>query len=396
MKTFDLAIIGGGMVGLALATSLTPQNNQNALRIAIIEGFPPTQTENQISTRVSALNLASQHLLTELQVWQTISRKTPYNQMQVWEKDSFAKIHFDTEGLGLSHLGHIVENHLIQLNLWQKANQQNNIEIIHAQPQSLAVTESNAILTLNNGQLLCAKLVVGADGANSWLRKQADIPLIFRDYGHHALVCNIETAEPHQSCARQIFSPESILAFLPLQQQNLCSIVWSLALEEAQKLSECDEESFNRALTVAFDNHLGLCRLVSERKTLPLTARYARSFAKQRIALIGDAAHTIHPLAGLGVNLGFQDAVDLASCIQKNLQLGLDIGEYRYLREYERQRKLEAVKMLTAMQGLKGLFSGTNPIKKLIRGIGLSATDQLTPLKTELMKKALGLETFKR
>lgn len=396
MKTFDLVIIGGGMVGLALAASLAPQSEKRVLRVAIIEAYPPSLPQDSITTRVSALNLASQQLLSQLEVWQNIPRKTAYNKMHVWEKDSFAKIDFDTQGLGIFHLGHIVENHLIQHSLWQKVHQQENVEIITSLPQSLGITESNAIITLSNGQLLSAKLVVGADGANSWLRKQADIPLAFRDYGHHALVCNVESIEPHQACARQIFSPDSILAFLPLHQSNLCSIVWSLPPEQAKALSECDEESFNRQLTVDFDNHLGLCRVVSERKTFPLTARYARSFAKARIALIGDAAHTIHPLAGLGVNLGFQDALALAHCIQQNQQEGLDIGEYRYLREYERQRKLEAVKMLTAMQGIKDLFNGTNPIKKLIRGIGLNTTNQLTLIKTELMKQALGLSQFKR
>lgn len=395
MKTFDLVIIGGGMVGLALAARLAPQHNGGDINIAIIESKVPTASD-EIGTRVSALNLASENLLMEMDVWQNLARQNPYDQMLVWEKDSFAKIHFDTQGLGLSHLGHIVENQLIQQSLWQKVSQQSNVEMINASPQSLGITDSNAILTLNNGQFLSAKLVVGADGAHSWLRKQADIPLSFRDYGHQALVCNVQTAEPHQHCARQIFSGDSILAFLPLHEAHLCSIVWSLPLEQAQMLCECDADTFNRHLTVAFDNHLGLCQLASERQTFPLTARYARSFARPRIALVGDAAHTIHPLAGLGVNLGFQDAVDLAHCIQHNLNNGRDIGDYRHLRQYERQRKVEAVKMLAAMQGLKTLFSGDNPVKKFIRGIGLSATERLPLIKTELMKQALGLDKFKR
>ncbi|MGC7589036.1 FAD-dependent monooxygenase [Bisgaard Taxon 46] len=389
MKTFDLAIIGGGMVGLALAASL----QESRLRIAVIEGFPPKTPIEQVTNRVSALNLASQNLLTELAVWDEILalRATAYDKMSVWEKDSFANIQFDTQGLGLSHLGHIVENHLIQHCLWHKVSTQKNVEIITALPQSLAVTEDNAILSLNNGQMLSAKLIVGADGANSWVRKQADIPLIFRDYGHHALVCNVESVEPHEQCARQIFSKDSILAFLPLHQTNLSSIVWSQPAKQAEYLSQCDEEEFNQKLAVAFDMRLGLCKVKSARQTVQLTARYARDFAKSRIALVGDAAHTIHPLAGLGANLGFQDAVSLAHNIKTNLEQHLDIGEYRYLRSYERTRKTEAVKMLVAMQGLKDLFNGDNPVKKLIRGVGLSATNQLPFVKTELMKQALGL-----
>lgn len=389
MKTFDLVIVGGGMVGLALAASL----RKASLRIAVIESFPPQTSTEQITNRVSALNLASQNLLTELGVWSNLTaiRATAYNDMEVWEKDSFAKIEFSGKNLGLTHLGHIVENHLIQHTLWQNVLSQKNAEILTALPQTIAVTDSNAIMTLNNGHMLSAKLIVGADGANSWVRKQADIPLVFRDYGHHALVCNVETEEPHQNTARQIFTGESILAFLPLHNANLCSIVWSQPPKQAEYLTQCTEEEFNKALTVAFDGKLGLCQVKSARHSIPLTARYARDFAKKRIALVGDAAHTIHPLAGLGVNLGFQDVISLAQEIEKNLSMNVDIGEYRYLRHYERWRKTEAVKMLVAMQGLKDLFNGSNPIKKLVRGIGLSATNQLTPLKEQLIKQALGI-----
>ncbi len=388
MKTFDLVIVGGGMVGLALAASL----RKAPLHIAVIESFPPQTSTEQISNRVSALNLASQNLLTELGVWSNLTaiRATAYNDMEVWEKDSFAKIEFSGKSLGLTHLGHIVENHLIQHTLWQNVLSQKNAEILTALPQTVAVTDSNAIMTLNNGHMLSAKLIVGADGANSWVRKQADIPLVFRDYGHHALVCNVKTEEPHQNTARQIFVGESILAFLPLHNANLCSIVWSQPPKQAEYLTQCTEEEFNKALTVAFDGKLGLCQVKSARSSIPLTARYARDFAKKRIALVGDAAHTIHPLAGLGVNLGFQDVISITQEIEKNLSMNVDIGEYRYLRHYERWRKTEAVKMLVAMQGLKDLFNGTNPIKKLVRGIGLSTTNQLTPLKEQLIKQALG------
>ncbi|OOS01741.1 FAD-dependent 2-octaprenylphenol hydroxylase [Canicola haemoglobinophilus] len=389
MKVFDIAIIGGGMVGLALAASL----RNSPVKIAVIEGFPEKEPIEQLSNRVSAINLASEKMLQELGIWQSLLdlRATAYNKMDVWEKDSFAQIQFDTQSLGLSHLGHIIENHLIQHQLWQKVQAQKNVEIITALPQHLGLTESNGILSTKDGQMLSAKLIVGADGANSWLRKQADIPLIFRDYGHHALVCNVKTTEPHENCARQIFAKDSILAFLPLHQQNLCSIVWSLSPQQATALLNAEQDEFNKVLSVAFDNRLGLCKVQGERKTVPLTARYARSFAKNRIALVGDAAHTIHPLAGLGVNLGFQDAIALAQEINKNLELGVDIGEYRYLRHYERWRKTEAVKMLVAMQGLKDLFNGDNPLKKLVRGIGLSTTNHLGFVKEQLIKQALGI-----
>ncbi|AWX14942.1 FAD-dependent 2-octaprenylphenol hydroxylase [Mergibacter septicus] len=389
MKSFDLVIIGGGMVGLALAQALAQAN----CRIAIVEAYPPEQQLEQIGNRVSALNLASQAFLEQLGVWQQLQqwRATSYAAMQVWEKDSFAKITLDTKGLGVEHLGHIVENHLIRQALWQKVSQNPNVEIILGQPHQLGVNDSNAILSLTHGEMLVAKLVVGADGANSWLRQQADIPLNFRDYQHTALVCNVETTEPHQQICRQIFSHNSILAFLPLHQPNLSSIVWSLDPLQARELVACDEKDFNQALTVAFDNRLGLTQVQSPRNIYPLTARFARDFAQARIALIGDAAHTIHPLAGLGVNLGFMDALALAEQITTNLNAGYDIGDYRRLRYFERWRKTEATKMLTAMQAFKTLFEGSTPIKKLIRGAGLTFVDNFSLIKEQFILHATGL-----
>ncbi|AUI65390.1 MULTISPECIES: FAD-dependent monooxygenase [Glaesserella] len=393
MKTADLIIVGGGMVGLALAGLLA----NSPCQIKIIEKQAPVLPE-QISNRVSAINLLSQRMLEKIGAWQMIPEHalSPYDQMYVWEKDSFAKIHFDNQDyaikqLGLAQLGFIIENQHIQYALWQKVSQQSNVEIILGTPKSLGVSENGAFLTLDTGEMLSAKLVVGADGANSWVRQKTKIPLISRDYQHTALVCNVKTVEPHQKVARQIFSPDSILAFLPLSDPRLCSIVWSLPPEQAKQFVECDEKQFNQLLTMAFDNQLGLCELQSIRHIYPLTARYARDFAQLRIALVGDAAHTIHPLAGLGVNLGFADVITLASEIEKLAMVGKDIGEYRHLRQFERLRKLEAVKLLAAMEGLKQLFSGDNPLKKLVRGVGLSLTNQNGLLKKFIIEQAIGV-----
>ncbi|SMB83913.1 2-octaprenyl-3-methyl-6-methoxy-1,4-benzoquinol hydroxylase [Pasteurella testudinis DSM 23072] len=391
MKNVDLIIIGGGMVGLALAAAL----QHSTCQIAIVEAYPPDETDlSQVGNRVSALNLASQKMLHQFGVWQTLKqgRCCDYQHMEVWEKDSFAKIGFAAAPLGLDQLGYIIENQLIRYQLWQKVAQQPNVTIINAKPKSLVCNQQCALLTLADGSLLMAKLLVGADGANSWVRQQADIPLNFRDYGHHALVCNVETVEPHLHTARQIFSHDSILAFLPLHQPHLCSIVWSQPPESAEKHLKMDEHEFNKALNIAFDNRLGLCKVVGKRQAIPLTARYARDFVKNRLALIGDAAHTIHPLAGLGVNLGFMDAMALAQEIEKNLQQHTDIGELRHLRHYERWRKSEASKMLIAMQGFKSLFNDANPLKKLLRGIGMNLTDNLPLVKDQLMAQALGLQ----
>ncbi|KGQ69663.1 oxidoreductase [Chelonobacter oris] len=390
MKNTDIIIIGGGMVGLAVAAAL-----ENApCNIAVIEANPPdSQSLQTVTHRVSALNLSSQKMLQQFGLWPALiqGRCCAYRQMAVWEKDSFANIRFHSDSLGLDQLGYIIENHLIRHQLWQKVSRQANVDIIGGKPKSAVGNQQCAVLTLEDGSLLTAKLLIGADGAHSWLRQQADIPLNFRDYGHSALVCNVETAEPHLNTARQIFSHDSILAFLPLHQPHLCSIVWSQPPELAEQHLNMNEIEFNKALTVAFDNHLGLCKLVGQRHAIPLTARYARDFAKNRIALVGDAAHTIHPLAGLGVNLGFMDAMALAQEIEKNLLQDNDIGELYHLRHYERWRKSEAVKMLAAMQGFKSLFNGSNPLKKLLRGVGMNLTNHLPMVKDQLMAQALGM-----
>ncbi|NLS54181.1 FAD-dependent 2-octaprenylphenol hydroxylase [Hafnia alvei] len=392
MQSFDVVIAGGGMVGLATAAAL----QGSGLRIAVIENRIPEHAEltPEPALRVSAINAASERLLQHLGVWQDILalRASAYQGMEVWESDSFGRIAFRAQEYGHTHLGHIIENRVIQLALWNKVSRQSEVTMIApATLQQVAWGENEAFITLDNGQMLTARLVIGADGAHSWLRQHADIPLTFWDYGHHALVATIKTERPHEGCARQIFRPNGILAFLPLEDAHLCSIVWSVSPEEAQRLAALPECDFNRELAVAFDTRLGLCEVVSARQSHPLVGRYARSFAAHRLALVGDAAHTIHPLAGQGVNLGFMDAAELASEIKRLQRQGKDIGRYMYLRRYERTRKHSAALMLTAMQGFRQLFDGDNPAKKLLRDVGMALADNLPGLKPRLVRHAMGL-----
>ena len=312
MQSVDVAIVGGGMVGLAVACGL----QGSGLRVAVLEQHvpQPLAVDAPPQLRVSAINAASEKLLTRLGVWSDIvaRRACCYHGMEVWDKDSFGRIEFDDQSMGYSHLGHIVENAEIHYALWQKAQRSPDITLLApAEIQQVAWGENEAFLTLKEGTMLTARLVIGADGANSWLRNKADIPLTFWDYRHHALVATISTQEAHGAVARQAFHGEGILAFLPLSDPHLCSIVWSLSPQEAERMQQASVDEFNQALNIAFDNRLGLCSVESERQTFPLTGRYARQFAAHRLALVGDAAHTIHPLAGQGVNLGFMDAAEL-------------------------------------------------------------------------------------
>lgn len=392
MKSFDITIIGGGMVGLTLAAALQDTD----IRIAVIEGITPEhQLNEQTDLRVSALSRASEQILRNLNVWDGIEqrRSAPYLAMEVWEQDSFARIEFNANHLGQMNLGHIVENRVIQLALLDKVSKQKNVTLfMPAQCRSLVIGESEAWMTLDNGAPLTSKLVVGADGANSWVRKQCDIPLTHWDYGHSALVANIRTDVAHSKIARQIFTPLGPLAFLPLGDENMSSIVWSTDPCRAEQLVSMPEAEFNKQLSTEFDMRLGCCQLIGERQAFPLRMRYARDFVQQRIALVGDAAHTIHPLAGQGVNLGLLDAAALAQEVNQRWRSGDDIGSKVSLRAYERWRKAEAAKMIAAMQGFKDLFEGGNPAKKFMRGIGMTMVNYLPGAKDEIMKRALGLK----
>ncbi|WP_194437462.1 FAD-dependent 2-octaprenylphenol hydroxylase [Vibrio fluminensis] len=392
MQSVDIAIVGGGMVGLALAAAL----KDSELRIAIIESRAPDNELQELpDVRVSALSRSSETILRNLGAWQGIvdRRAAPYMAMEVWEQDSFARIEFDAKKMAQPDLGHIVENRVIQLALLEQVQKQSNVTLfMPAQCQTMAIGESEAWLTLDNGQSLTAKLVVGADGANSWVRRQQDIPLTHWDYGHSALVANVWTQEPHEKVARQTFTPQGPLAFLPMSGSQMSSIVWSTEPSRAERLVAMDKLEFNKALTAEFGARLGMCEVIGERFAFPLKMRYARDFVTERVALVGDAAHTIHPLAGQGVNLGLLDAASLAQELIALWQAGQDIGTKRNLRGYERWRKAEAAKMIAAMQGFKDLFEGDNPAKKLIRGIGMKLAGQLPGAKDEIMKRALGLK----
>ncbi|MCG9739627.1 FAD-dependent monooxygenase [Shewanella insulae] len=391
-QTYDVAIIGGGMVGLATAIG----SGQEGLRVVVIDAGETQAVSGEARLRVSAINKASQRLLTHLGAWAYIdeSRVGPYQKMAVWDKDSLGKIGFDAHSISEQTLGSIIENDNISHALATRAGELS--EITHLENhrlEKIAFGEREAWLTLDNGDNLSAALVIGADGANSWVREQCKIPMTFWDYGHHAIVASIRTELPHNATARQVFLSEGPLAFLPLFEQNLCSIVWSVPPAKAQALLEGDKVQFERSLTAAFDGKLGMCTLESEPQAFPLRMRYARHFARHRLVLAGDAAHTIHPLAGQGVNLGFLDAAAIIETLSELKAKGKDIGDYANLRPLERWRKADALEMIAAMEGFKRLFEGGNPVKKALRDLGLNLVDNLSPVKTLFMQQAMGNKT---
>jgi 2-octaprenylphenol hydroxylase len=391
MQSFDIIVVGAGIVGLVQALAL----KNSGLKVAVIDSQPPPKVpEGEPLNRVSALTLASQNVLQALGAFAQITqqRSVAYCGMSVWERDSFGHIEFNAQDVEHAYLGYIVENQALQASLWQQAVEADFITLYSAcQIDKLALSSQGNFISLSDERMLSARLVIGADGANSLVRKQANFPLTYWDYDQHAIVATVKTSVSHNNIARQIFTPTGPLAFLPLWQANYCSIVWSQDEAEASRLLQLPADDFNKALTVAFDNQLGLTELVSERQSYPLKMRYARQWLADGVAIVGDAAHTIHPLAGQGANLGIMDAAALAEQIEALVKADKDFALAKNLRPFERWRKTEAVKMIATMEGLKRLFSGTNSGKKLIRDAGLASVNRLSQSKRSLVKHAMGL-----
>ncbi|MAD03391.1 MAG: monooxygenase [Pseudoalteromonas sp.] len=387
MKQAQVCIVGGGCVGLTLALGLAKAD----ISVVVVDASKnQTLPGDDYALRVSALSLASQGLFESLNAWQEIikQRATPYTSMDVRDQDSFGKIHFDHNDLDLPQLGHIVENDIIRYALISELEKQSNATLLfETRYQQIHQTDSDVFITLESGEPVIAKLLVAADGANSAIRKQFNMPITFKDYDHHAIVATVKTSDEHNNTARQVFLPTGPLAFLPLPDKHTHSIVWSTSPEHCETLLALDDSNFNKAVMAALDGQCGLCEVQSERMAFPLKMRYAQQWVSGKVVLMGDAAHTIHPLAGLGMNLGLKDAAYLIELLSN------EQGEFasaRALRDYERTRKLDAQKHIAMMQGLKELFAGANPLKKLVRGVGLSLVDNLGPIKHLFAKEAIG------
>lgn len=392
MQNLDVAIIGAGIIGLTAALAL----KDSGLQVIVIDAESADSPVSDLpELRVSAINLASQAIFQNLGAWEHVQqqRLQPYQNMHVWEQDSFANIHFSNQDIQRDHLGSIVENQVLRLALLKSLADAKNIEI--AEPSKidkLLFGQSESFITLQNGEMFTAKLVVGADGANSYVRKAANLPFTFWDYDHIAIVATVHAELPHNNVARQVFTADGPLAFLPLFEPHLCSIVWSQQNAQAELLMALPKEQFNQRLQVTLDGQLGKCEIQSQRVSYPLKMRYCRQWVKERVILIGDAAHTIHPLAGQGANLGIADAAALAQTLTQLNRVNKDIGAAKNLRPLERWRKAEAMKMIASMEGFKRLFAGKHPLKKLVRDIGLSVADKSGPIKREMIKMAVGLD----
>ncbi len=385
---FDVIIAGGGLVGATLACAL----GNSPLKVAIIEGQPRQKPDDLIpELRVSAITRASQRILDNLDVWRRVptNKKGEFREMRVWDATGSGQIHFDAATLAEPQLGWIVGNRSLQWPLLEKAEDHGNVTLFCPNRlQSIQHKPDVLQLQLDNDQRLSTRLLVGADGGRSRVRHWADIPVQNRNYRQKALVTTVATEKPHDRTARQRFMPTGPLAFLPLASGH-CSIVWSTSPEQADELMSLSDDSFNTRLTDAFDARLGKVAVVGERGVFPLQSQHAQHYVQPRIALIGDAAHVIHPLAGQGANLGFLDAATLAEVLLDDPHR--DPGSMAVLRRYERWRRGENLLMIKTMDGFKELFGNELPPLRWLRNHGLNLTDALSPIKQLIISRAMGL-----
>lgn len=384
-QDYDVIIVGGGMVGATLAVALA---REPSLNIALIEAkIPaPVTPESPYDLRVSALTRSSEIILNNLGLWPHLpaDRVSAFTDMRVWENEQ-SELHFNSADMGEPWLGHLIENRLLQTTSLEQCQRLPNISLISpAKPVHYDMHQ----LELDNGDKLTARLIIAADGAQSPLREWAGIQLKGWSYQQKGLVCTITTEHVHQHTAWQRFLPEGPLALLPLPKLNQCSIVWSLNSSSADRLMALSEADFISELNEACQQKLGKITAISERQAFPLQLRHADSYIQPGLALVGDAAHTIHPLAGQGVNIGLLDAATLADVVLHAHRHGRDIGSLHTLQKYQRQRHADNLLMQFSMDMFKRVFSSALPPVKWLRRTALRSVNHSRWLKNLFMHQA--------
>ena len=396
---FHIVIVGGGMVGACAAALAAADPYLAELRIAVLEAHPPAAPpQGDVELRVSAVSRASQRILTAVGAWPLVPPQclSPYEEMTVWDAagkpGGAGAIHFSASATSEPNLGHIVENRRLQWALYDCPPFRQRITLLRAELAGMTLERDRAVVSLGDGRTLSAALVVGSDGAASLSRKLAGVETAGWNYDQRAFVTHVRTEHPHARTAWQRFLADGPIAFLPLADGR-SSIVWTTRPAHAEHLAACPPEDAAREIEQALDGVLGKVELAAERAHFPLRLTHARQYCKDRFALVGDAAHSIHPLAGQGVNLGFLDCAALVQVLAQEIESGGDIealAELRVLRRYERWRKSENLIALGMVDGLNRLFSSTDATLGWIRRNALGAVNRSALAKRFFMGRAMG------
>ena len=385
----DVAVVGGGMAGAATALSLA----RAGFATALLEARPPApwSGEGDVDLRVVGLAASSIALLDDLGVWTSIRerRAASYARMHVWDARTGAAIDFDAADSGRAWLGWIVENNLVQWTLWQALEAAGVQRLCPAQVTGYDARGDRAAIGLASGDTLSARLLVAADGAASPLRRLAGLRTHGHAYGQRAIVAHVATARPHGDTAWQRFLPGGPLALLPLADGR-SSIVWSLPEAEAQRMLALDDAAFCDALGVASDFRLGPVLATTRRAAFPLQLQLADRYQAERLVLLGDAAHTVHPLAGQGVNLGLRDVAELRDTLVAAREAGRDIAAPHVLRRYARRRRSADTLDALSFDALGRIYAWQAPPLVAARAWGVRLADRLAPLKRRLAAHAAG------
>lgn len=385
----DVVISGGGMVGMSLAIGLA----QQGMQVVVLERVAlSSHREPAFDGRVSAIALGSQHILEDIGAWPYIApHAQPISDIRVSDRQSPFFLHYDHKEVGDEPFGSIAENRHIRIGLHRRAQELESLHIIEgAELASMQPEGASIHIKLSDDRAITASLLLAADGKSSSARTLMGISATTRDYRQTAIVCTIGHSEPHHGLAQERFLPAGPFAVLPMQD-NRSSLVWVEPQDRVQAYLDLPEPELLQEITERVGDYLGELRLVGPRFTYPLTLMHAHSYVAPRAALVGDAAHGIHPIAGQGVNLGFRDVAVLCQLLGDRFRLGLDIGSADVLEHYQRWRRFDNVTMLAVTDGLTHLFGTELLPVRLARGLGLWGVSKCPPLKRIFMKHAMGL-----
>lgn len=396
-ELFDVAVIGGGLNGLTQAIALA----RHGISVAVIDREDPARaTAAGFDGRVSAIALASQRMLEAIGLWRHVGAAQPMWDIRVSDGDSLLFVHYDHSELGTAPFGYLVENRVMRLAQQAAlADCADHLELIAPMTASridygIAGSGAPAGIELANGRRIGARLVIGADGRQSAIRQQAGIRTLDWSYRQTGIVCTVQHELPHEGVAQERFLPAGPFAILPMtddaQGHHRSSLVWTEPTERAAAIMALDDAGFADEMRQRFGAGYGDCDVVGPRWSYPFSFMLALTYTAHRMALIGDAAHGIHPIAGQGLNLGLRDIAALTEAVVEARRLGLDIGRSDVLDRYERWRRLDNVVLGAVTDGLTRLFSNDIAPLRLARDLGLGVVNRIGPLKKIFMRHAMG------